>query len=55
MRSGSVSICMEMSYSPEIHQGHTSTTAADTRTHRDSAVAGMSVYIRKEKEIGDKQ
>lgn len=40
VQSGSVSICMEISYSLGIHWGHTSTTATQVRTYRDSAGGG---------------
>lgn len=40
VRSGFVSICMEIGYSLGTQQGHTSTTAAHIRTYRGSAGGG---------------
>lgn len=41
VRPGSVSICMEICYSPGIHWGHTSITAAHVRTYWGSAGGGV--------------
>lgn len=51
MRSGYVSICMEIGYSLGTHRGHAGTTAAHVRTYRGSAGGGDEcVYIYAERE-----
>lgn len=44
VQSGSVSICMEIGFSPGMHRGHSSTYAAHVRTYQDSA-GGRDVCV----------